>query len=97
MSLCYTYQRCNMGVSIPAPLYYANLAAARCAVLADSIVRSNPDPPPRGDRGSFRGSRAGGRADVKSAPVMSQRLLGLVEEGIQQHPTLKRLKRLSYI
>ncbi|KAH7947886.1 hypothetical protein HPB52_016492 [Rhipicephalus sanguineus] len=43
-SLCHMYARCVTAVSIPAPVYYAHLAAARasCYVKATEQVDTNP-------------------------------------------------------
>merc|ERR1711988_1682007 len=47
--LCHLYQRCNRSVSLPAPVYFAHLAAFRAGVHlkadenADSTIGSNYD------------------------------------------------------
>ncbi|OQV25152.1 putative Protein argonaute-2 [Hypsibius exemplaris] len=99
MALCYIYQRCTLGVSIPAPLYYANLAAARCAVLADSVIRHTAASNPGRGQGGARGGRGGGRGrGAPAAPVMADPVMRqAITQGIVQHPFLKENQRLSFI
>ena len=41
--LCHLYQRCTSSVSIPAPVYYAHLAAFRAKVHAYTVLRDGSD------------------------------------------------------
>ncbi|KAL1466673.1 hypothetical protein MTO96_042575 [Rhipicephalus appendiculatus] len=43
-SLCHMYARCDTPVSIPAPVYYAHLAAARASCYMKATQQVNTDP-----------------------------------------------------
>ncbi|KAL1436057.1 hypothetical protein MTO96_010813 [Rhipicephalus appendiculatus] len=43
-SLCHVYARCDTPVSIPAPVYYAHLAAARASCYMKATQQVSTDP-----------------------------------------------------